>query len=198
MSVPITTATEASWLNADNARIYGGDLDSVWVGDHGAVMPSDEDIVVPENHDNIGWLSDDGLNFAHDDNEETFHGLQGGRVVRKKVTTSEDNFKFTALETTIKVLGMLHDIKSHVTTDGVSRLKVSGSKKSNDRRSWIVDTWDGDIWYRYLIPSGEVGERPEEVKSNSEITAYEMTVTVYGGYEILTNDPAMVNPDPGP
>ena len=49
-----------------------------------------------------------------------------------------------------------------------------------------------DIWYRYLIPSGETGERPEEVASNSEITMYEQTVTVYGGYDILTNDPAMV------
>lgn len=196
MSVPITTATENTWLDSDNARIYGGDLDSVWVGDHGVVFPVGDDIVVPENHDNIGWLSEDGLNFAHNDNTETFNGHQGGKVVRKKVTTSEDTFTFTALETTLLTFGLINDVKSHTTTGGVSRLKVSGSKKSNDKRSWIVDTWDGDIWYRYLIPSGEVGERPEEVKSNSEITMYELAVTVYGGYEILTNDPAMVKPTP--
>lgn len=194
MSVPITTATENTWIDSDNARIYGGDLDSVWVGDHGAVFPTDEDIVIPEHHDNIGWLSEDGLNFAHNDNTETFNGHQGGKVVRKKVTTSEDTFTFTALETTLLTFGLINDVKSHSTTGGVSRLKVSGSKKSNDKRSWIVDTWDGDIWYRYLIPSGEVGERPEEVKSNSAITMYELAVTVYGGYEILTNDPAMAKP----
>lgn len=193
-AVPITPATEPTWLESDNARIYGGDLDSVWVGAHGAVMPADDGIVVPENHDNVGWLSDDGLNFAHNDNTETFNGHQGGRVVRKKVTTSEDTFTFTALETTLVTFGLIHDIKEHTTTGGVSRLKVSGSKKQNDRRSWIVDTWDGDIWYRYLIPSGEIGERPEEVKSNSAITMYELTVTVYGGYELLTNDPAMAAP----
>lgn len=191
MSTPITTATEATWLNPDNARIYGGDLDSVWVGELGAVMPADNGIVVPDNHENIGWLSDDGLSFGHNDNTETFNGHQGGRVVRKKVTTSEDTFKFTALETTLLTFGLIHDIKSHTTTGGVSRLKVTGAKKANDRRSWIVDRWDGDIWYRYLIPSGETGERPEEVVSNSEITMYEHTVTVYGGYEVLTNDPAM-------
>ncbi|GAA1333929.1 hypothetical protein GCM10009592_28700 [Brachybacterium rhamnosum] len=194
MSVPITTATENTWIDSDNARIYGGDLDSVWVGDHGAVFPAGDDIVVPENHDNIGWLSEDGLNFAHNDNTETFNGHQGGKVVRKKVTTSEDTFTFTALETTLLTFGLINDVKSYTTTGGVSRLKVSGSKKSNDKRSWIVDTWDGDIWYRYLIPSGEVGERPEEVKSNSAITMYELAVTVYGGYEILTNDPAMAKP----
>ena len=192
MSVPITTATEATWLNPDNARIYGGELDSVWIGDHGAVMPAADDIVVPENHENVGWLSEDGLSFAHNDNVETFNGHQGGRVVRKKVTTSEDTFTFTALETTLRTFGLIHDIKEHTTTGGVSRLRVSGAKKSNDRRSWIVDKWDGDIWYRYLIPSGETGERPEEVASNSAITMYEQTVTVYGGYDILTNDPAMV------
>lgn len=192
MSEPITTATEATWLNPDNARIYGGDLDSVWVGDHGAVMPTEDDIVIPENHDNVGWLSDDGMSFGHNDNVETFNGHQGGRVVRKKVTTSEDTFTFTGLETTLLMFGLIHDIKEHTTTAGISRVKVSGAKKSNDRRSWIIDTWDGDVWYRYLIPSGETGERPEEVKSNSVITMYEQTVTVYGGYEILTNDPAMV------
>lgn len=197
MSVPITTATENTWLDSDNARIYGGDLDSVWVGNHGAIFPVGDDIVVPENHDNIGWLSEDGLNFAHNDNTETFNGHQGGKVVRKKVTTSEDTFTFTALETTLLTFGLINDVKSHTTTGGVSRLKVSGSKKSNDKRSWIVDTWDGDIWYRYLIPSGEVGERPEEVKSNSAITMYELAVTVYGGYEILTNDPAMAAPSAG-
>ena len=195
----ITTATENTWLNADNVRIYGGDLDSVWVGDHGAVMPTENDIVVPTEHKNIGWLSDDGLSFAHDDNTETFNGHQGGRVVRKKVTTSEDTFTFTALETTARVFGLIHDIKSKTSEAGVTRMKVTGGKKSNDRRSWIVDTWDGDIWYRYLIPSGEVGERPEETKSNSEITMFEFQVTVYGGYEILTNDPAQVEEatDPG-
>lgn len=194
MSTPITTATEATWLNPDNARIFGGELDSVWVGDYGAVMPTGDDIVVPENHDNVGWLSDGGLNFGHNDNVETFNGHQGGRVVRKKVTTSEDTFMFTALETTMVNFSLIHDVKEHTTTSGVSRIKVSGAKKSNDRRSWIVDKWDGDIWYRYLIPSGETGERPEEVSSNSEITMYEQTVTIYGGYEILTNDPAMVAP----
>lgn len=187
----ITTKTENTWIDSDNARIYGGDLDSVWVAPLGTVMP--EGMTVPTIHKNVGWLSDDGMELGHNDNEETFNGHQGGRVVRKKVTSSEDNFKFTCLETTAITFGLVNDVKSKSTASGVTRMKVSGSKKSNDRRSWIVDTWDGDIWYRYLIPSGETGERPTVAIKNSEISAYEFTVTIYGSYEVLTNDPAMVD-----
>ena len=196
MSTP-TMPTENLHLNSDNVRSAGGDLDSVWVGALGAIMP--QEIEEPPYHDNVGWLGEDGIELGHNDNEESFTGHQGGKVVRKKVTTSEDTFKFTSLESTALVYGLTHDIRSRETVAGtvdvgkqVTRLKVSGAKKPNDRRSWVVDLWDGDIWERYLIPSGEVGERPTVTASNSGLKMYEFTVTVYGSYEILTNDPAQI------
>lgn len=196
MSTP-TMPTENLHLNSDNVRSAGGDLDSVWVGLLGATMPTE--IEDPTEHDNAGWLNEDGLEFAHNDSIESFTGHQGGKIVRKKVTSSEDTFKFTSLESTALIYGLIHDIKSRETTVGtvdvgaqVTRMRVSGSKKPNDRRSWVVDLWDGDIWERYLIPSGEIGERPTVTASNSGLKMYEFTVTVYGSYEILTNDPAQV------
>ena len=189
--------TENLHINSDNVRSAGGDLDSVWVGKLGAQMP--REIEDPPNHENVGWLNEDGLEFGHEDNVESFTGHQGGKVVRKKVTSSEDTFKFTALESTALVYGLIHDIRARSTSTGVvdtgkqvTRMRVSGSKKPNDRRSWVVDLWDGDIWERYLIPSGEIGERPAVTASNSGLKMYEFTVTVYGSYEILTNDPAQI------
>lgn len=194
MSTP-TMPTENLHLNSDNVRSAGGDLDSVWVGKLGSVMP--QEIEDPANHENIGWLNEDGFELAHNDNVEVFTGHQGARIVRQKVTSSQDTFKFTALESTALTYGLVHDIKERTTATGtvdtgnqVTRMKVTGSKKPNDRRSWIIDMWDGDIWERYLIPSGEVGERPTVTASASGLKMYEFTVTVYGGYEILTNDPA--------
>ena len=192
--------TENLHINSDNVRSAGGDLDSVWVGKLGAQMP--QEIEDPPNHENVGWLNEDGLEFGHEDNVESFTGHQGGKVVRKKVTSSEDTFKFTALESTALVYGLIHDIRARSTSTGVvdtgkqvTRMRVSGSKKPNDRRSWVVDLWDGDIWERYLIPSGEIGERPTVTASNSGLKMYEFTVTVYGSYEILTNDPAQIVED---
>lgn len=192
--------TENLHINSDNVRSAGGDLDSVWVGKLGAQMP--QEIEDPPNHENVGWLNEDGLEFGHEDNVESFTGHQGGKVVRKKVTSSEDTFKFTALESTALVYGLIHDIRARSTSTGVvdtgkkvTRMRVSGSKKPNDRRSWVVDLWDGDIWERYLIPSGEIGERPAVTASNSGLKMYEFTVTVYGSYEILTNDPAQIVED---
>ena len=196
MSTP-TMPTENLHISSDNVRSAGGDLDSVWAGPLGSLMPTE--IEDPPNHENVGWLNEDGFEFAHNDNVESFPGHQGGKIVRKKVTSSEDTFKFTALESTALTYGMIHDIKSKTTTDGtvdvgakVTRMRVTGSKKPNDRRSWIVDLWDGDIWERYLIPSGEIGERPTITASNSVLKMYEFTVTIYGSYEILTNDPAQI------
>ena len=192
--------TENLHINSDNVRSAGGDLDSVWVGKLGAQMP--QEIEDPPNHENVGWLNEDGLEFGHEDNVESFTGHQGGKVVRKKVTSSEDTFKFTALESTALVYGLIHDIRARSTSTGVvdtgkkvTRMRVSGSMKPNDRRSWVVDLWDGDIWERYLIPSGEIGERPAVTASNSGLKMYEFTVTVYGSYEILTNDPAQIVED---
>ncbi|WP_341856435.1 hypothetical protein [Brachybacterium sp. GPGPB12] len=184
-------------LNSNNVRIGGGDFDAVWVGALGAVMPTGID--APTNHKHTGSLSDDGMELSFDDNTETFNGHQGGRVIRKKVTSSEATFTFTAAETTLLTLGLAHNITEITKTDGVARAKASVSKKSNDRRSWVVDVWDGNpgqegsIWYRYLFPSGETGERPTLAFKNNEITLYETQVTVYDDYEFLTNDPAVLN-----
>src|SRR5699024_10366455 len=124
-------------------------------------------------------------------------------LIRKKVTSSEDSFQFLAAETTLLTMGLLNNITEHVTKSDSTgsgeyhSMRVTGTKKSNDRRSWIIDLWDGEpgqdstIWYRYLIPSGEIGERPDETFNTESGTEYEMTVTIYGDYFILTNDPAM-------
>src|SRR5699024_11634722 len=104
-------------------------------------------------------------------------------------------------------MGLLNNISEHVTkndsvdTGKYHSMKVTGTKRANDRRSWIIDTWDDEpgqentIWYRYLIPSGEIGERPDEAFSTEHGSSYEMTVTIYGDYFILTNDPAMAPED---
>lgn len=202
----MTVPTSNTFINEDNARWFGGTMDSVWVGDHGAIMPAG--IELPDEHTNIGWLGSDGITKAHNDEVAEWTGHQGGRTIRKKVTSSEDTFGFVAAETTLITMGLLNNITEHVTkSDGSSgpytSMRVTGTKKSNDRRSWIVDLWDGEpgqegtIWYRYLIASGEIGERPDETFSTENGTEYEMTVTIYGDYFILTNDPAMAPPEDG-
>lgn len=200
--------TSNTFINEDNARWFGGTMDSVWVGKHGAVMP--KGIELPTEHTNIGWLGSDGISKAHNDEVSEWKGHQGGRTIRKKVTSSEDTFTFIAAETTLTLMGLLNNIVEHETLSDSTvsgpyqRMKVTGSKRSNDKRSWIVDLWDGEpgqedtIWYRYEIPSGEVGERPTEEFKTENGTEYEMSVTIYGDYFILTNDPAMAPADTEP
>ena len=105
--------TSNSFINEDNARWFGGTMDSVWCGPHGAVMPAG--IEVPTEHENIGWLGSDGITKSHNDEVAEWTGHQGGRTIRKKVTSSEDTFQFLAAETKLVVMGLLNNISEHVT-----------------------------------------------------------------------------------
>src|SRR5699024_12659835 len=62
-------------------------------------------------------------------------------LIRKKVTSSEDSFQFLAAETTLLTMGLLNNITEHVTKSDSTgsgeyhSMRVTGTKKSNDRRS---------------------------------------------------------------
>src|SRR5699024_12883492 len=88
--------------------------------------------------------------MSNNDEVVDWYGHQGVRTIRKKVTSSEDTFQFLAAETKLIVMGLLNNISEHVTkndsvdTGEYHSMKVTGTKRANDRRSWIIDTWDGE------------------------------------------------------
>src|SRR5699024_6090367 len=76
-------------------------------------------------------------------------------------------------------------------------LRDTATKKSNDRPPWLIDLSAAEpaqhstISYRYLIPSGEIAERPNDTFNTDSGTESEITSALDGDYFILTNDPAM-------
>ncbi len=179
-------------LNADQARIFGSDLDKVWVAPRGTALPTtlgalDEDFV------DAGWLHTDGIPFMPSDSVTQYRGHQGGRIVRQSINESGLSFQFQALETTALTLGLQHNILEKTVTSGVAKLRASSGRKV-ERRTFVVDLFDidnTDIHYRYVIETGEVGERQEFAHANSDITGYTFPVEIIGEYILLTNDPAV-------
>lgn len=185
-------------LNAANARIFGSDLDTVHVAPYGTALPTDLSALGPAYVD-AGWLHSDGIPFTPSDNVTQLRGHQGGRVVRTVINESGLAFSFQCLETTLLTLGLQHNILEQSVTSGVARLRASAGRKV-ERRVFVVDLYDIDdtsIHYRYVIQTGEIGERSEFTHANSDITGYTFPVEIIGEYIVYTNDPAVVSSGAG-
>jgi len=142
----------------------------------------------------VGFLGEDGISLSNSVSVSKFKALQGGQLVKTKVTDTERSFKFVALEENAVVLGLMYPGATGVTSTGVSTITVPGGTTS-DPRAWVVDLYEGTtVQTRYIIPNGTVGDRGDVVYKNDELTAYEFTVDIIGGFTIVTNGTAVTYP----
>lgn len=174
-----------------NIRIYGDDASAVYVAPKGTTGPVDL-AAVSASYKEVGWLSEDGVDVERNEDVAEFKAWQGGKVVRKKVTSVDDTFKFQALEENLVTTGLYYKGQAPVVTTGVAKITVTNQSKS-DERAFVIDFVDGTVSKRYVIPSGEVSERATIPHKNTDMTLYEYTVTIYGDYFIYSNAPALVS-----
>jgi hypothetical protein len=176
--------------NLADIRIYGDGDSGVWVGPKTATFPTFP--ALPGASDpmkEVGWISEDGAPVSKDQDNTAHNAWQGGKIVRRRFTSTEDTFQFTALEENAIVMGLWEPGATVTTTSGVTRLKPAVGVPS-DERKWMIRFIDGGIEKRYEVIRGEVMERGELPHKNDEMTAYQFTVVMYE-YEIVTNNPAL-------
>lgn len=179
--------------NRENIRIYGDDESAVHVAPKGTTGPTG--LAAPGvGFEELGWLSEDGVDLDRNEDVQEFKGWQGGKLLRKKITSVDDTFKFQCLEETALSLGLYYKGQAPAVT-GVGAAAVATITVTNqavsDERAWVVDAFDGGVQKRYIISSGEVTSRATVGHKNSDMTIYEYTVTIYGDYTLLTNNPAV-------
>lgn len=181
--------------NQANVRIYGDDGDAVYVGPKGVTFPTGIEAPTGNTLEAIGWLGEDGINLDQDITVNTFNGHQGGAQLRQKKSAVSRSFTFQALEETATTLGLYYPGLTATTSgsgaESVTTFAVPAGARS-DERAWMIETWDDDIWKRYNIPVGEVGETGTVSHTNSGLTIYEFTVAILGGFDIVSNNPAFV------
>lgn len=175
--------------NLANIRIYGDQDSAVYVADKGTTGPVDL-APVSAAHKDFGWVSEDGTDITRESSSTDFTAWQGGAIVRSKVSGVKDTLKVTALEETALTLGLYYPGMTAVTTTGVTRITVPGGAKSNEK-ALVVDFIDDDITKRYVIPRAEVTAVGTISHKNTDMTMYEFTFTIYGDFEIITNNPAL-------
>lgn len=177
--------------NLANIRIYGDQDSAVYVGTKGTTMPID--LAAPAvAFKDLGWLSEDGVDITRESSATDFTAWQGGTIVRSKVSGVKDTIKVVCLEETAIALGLYYPGSTSVTTTGTTKITVPGGASSNEK-ALVVDFKDDTVTKRYNIPRAEVTGVGTVSHKNTDMTMYEFTFTIYGGFEIITNNPALVS-----
>lgn len=171
-----------------NIRIYGDSDGAVYVAPKGTTMPTA--LGAPGvAFEEIGWISEDGVSINTEQDSNAYNAWQGGKVVRRRITSSEDQFTFQALEENAAVVGLYLPGADISTSTGVTTI-VPADGVPVDERAFVLDFFDGDVHKRYNVIRGEVTERGEVPHRNTDMTIYEFTVVMYD-YEIVTDNPAL-------
>jgi hypothetical protein len=176
--------------NLANMRIYG-DMDStVYVAPKGTTGPVG--LAAPAAaYQDLGWLSEDGVDVTRETSSKDFTAWQGGTIVRSKITSVKDTIKVVCLEETAITLGLYYPGMTATTATGVTTLTIPAGSKSNEK-ALLVDFIDDTVTKRYAIPRAEVTAVGTVSHKNADQTMYEFTFTIYGGFSIITNNPAAV------
>ena len=169
----------------------GGDDSAVWVAAKGSTLPTAlADPTSP--FESAGWLSEDGISFARSEDRQTFKAHQGGTVVKRKTSSTDDSFKFQCLETTALTLGLLYKGAAPVVATGVATITVA-NQTVTDERAWVLDEFlDDGSQMRYVIPNGSAQITADVVWKTDEMTVYEFTVGVNGSYSVITDAPGVI------
>jgi hypothetical protein len=162
--------------STDNPRLWeGADLYSA---PSGTALPVDLDALmstVPA-WKAVGLLSEDGASESRDEDTSDFYAW-GGKLIRTKRSKHKRSMKVTCLEDNLVVFGLVNPGSTVTTTGGINTRTVKIPK--SDKQAFVLELVDGDITRRRHIPIGEVTEVGEVTLSESDLQAYEITVTIY-------------------
>jgi hypothetical protein len=175
--------------DTDNPRLWtGADFYAAPVG---TAAPTDVATTLAAAWLAVGLLSEDGASESRDQ-DSTDHYAWGGKLVRTTRSKHKRQIKVTCLEDNLVVFGLVNPGSTATTTGGVTTRVIKVPKQ--DPRAFLLELRDGDITKRRVIPKGEVDSVAETTMSDSELTAYELTMTIYPAaddtlYFDITDDP---------
>ncbi|MEU0992008.1 hypothetical protein [Streptomyces sp. NPDC005953] len=180
--------------DTDNPRLWeGADFYAAPVG---STAPTDTITAWAAAWKAAGLLSEDGASESRDQ-DSTDHYAWGGILVRTTRSKHKRQLKVTCLEDNLVVFGLVNPGSTAVTATGTTTRSIK--VPTADPRAFGLELRDGGITKRRVIQKGEVDEVGEVSLSDSELTAYELTITIYPAadgtlYTDITDDPQAVVP----
>ena len=179
--------------NAENARIYGSDLDAIYLAPIGTPLPEGIDDELDAAFEDIGWLSEDGITETATGSADKKRGYQGSGVVRTIITEPGTTVSFVALEEKPMTDELRYYQKSSTTSGGVRRATRSPGQRVS-RRACVIDKYDVDDTSRKtrdIIEVLEITPNGDKVATSTDISVYPFVGEIIGDYEHLaTEEPA--------
>ncbi|MFF5285185.1 hypothetical protein [Streptomyces sp. NPDC013171] len=181
--------------DTDNPRLWQGA--DFYAAPIGTTAPTDVATALAAAWLPVGLLSEDGASESRDQDSSDFYAW-GGVLVRTSKSKHKRQIVVTCLEENLVVFGLVNPGSSASTTTGVTTRTIKVPKA--DPRAFVLELHDGDVKKRRVIPKGEVESVGEVTLSDSALTAYELTITIYPAadgtlYLDITDDPqAVVTP----
>ena len=172
-------------VNAENARIFGSDLDAIYLAPIGTTLPTTIDGAPDAAFIDTGWLGEDGITESMTGSVEKKRGHQGAGVVRTRMNEPGTTVAFVALETTANTVGLRYHEKTTSTAAGVRKATRSPGQRIVARAAIIdiFDAHDTTKKERYVIPHLEISSNGDRVLNNKDIAALSFTGEIIGDYE---------------
>src|SRR5690606_34217838 len=159
-----------------------GSNGGAWVAPLGTAQPTGPAAAPSGPWLAIGAISEDGLTNGVDEDSEAFTPWGLNSPFRTVTTSSVRTFSFTAWETNRPIVKCLqYKIDVADLAPDVDRVVtiVERGRSTPDRRAWLFDVYDGNVWERFFVPEGEITERGEITYAQGEMVGYEWTISTY-------------------
>ena len=169
-------------VNADNARIFGSDLDSIFLAPLGTAMPTGLSDALNGAFEDVGWLHADGVTETQSGTKQKVRGYQGNAVVRTRMTETGTEYGFVALESKLQTQSLRYDEKSTSTSGGV-RSVTRGPGQKVTARAAVIEFYDADnvtVKERIAIPRFEITPNGERMFVSSDISGFPFLGEVIG------------------
>jgi len=174
----------AMTVNADLARIYGSDLDSISLAPIGTPLPTTIGGALNPAFEDVGWLHSDGVKESPTGSKSVLRGFQGAKVVRTRLDEPGTTIGFTALETKAQTKSLRYDEKSVSVSGGVRQVTRGAGQKVQPRAA-VIDFYDIDnttVKERWCIDRLEIVPDGDKEYTNSDISGFPFVGEIIGDY----------------
>lgn len=141
----------------------------------GTTLPTDPSTAYGVGFVDLGYVSEDGVTETPSATWNEIRAWQNRSIVRRTLSDSGIEFKFTLIESKQETLEQFHTGSEMLVSAGIAHLPVVAPKY--DPRVWAFDVVDGSTLVRILVPNGVVSDRGPIVYNGTDPIGYELTVT---------------------
>lgn len=162
----------------------------------GSTAPTDTTTALAAAWKAFGLLSSDGATESRNQDSNDFYAW-GNILVRNVRSKHKRQIKVTALEDNLVVWGLVNPGSSAVTATSITTRTVK--VPTSDIAAYLLQTSDGSIIRRRVMPRGEVVEVGDVTFKDSDMQGFELTIDIYPDsagilYYDITDDPQAVTP----